>query len=107
MSRLITDKFRVSRGGWSRKQALSCKECGQFICNYQKDGPGTLKRSYLDRVNGSIPKLDDRGYLHCPKCSLTLGFGDVYVKENNRPVIRWAAEAIVAKIIPIGTDIIT
>jgi hypothetical protein len=97
--KLVTDAYSTARGGWSRLQSLSCKECGQFICKYQKDGPGPLKRSYLDRIKDVAPAFDERGYLHCPSCKLILGFKDVYVKEDNRPVIRWAAEAISYKTI--------
>lgn len=98
MSKFVSDQFRASRGGWSRIQSLSCNECGQFLFNYQKDGPGPLKRSYLDRIKGA-PNFDERRYLRCENCGLTLGFRDVYVKENNRPVIRWAAEAVSSKVI--------
>ena len=45
-----SDKFKKARGGYSRLFDIRCEKCGNHICYYQKDGPGILKRMYLDRV---------------------------------------------------------
>lgn len=31
---------------------VSCASCGQLLLHYQKDGPGWLKRCYLNRIFG-------------------------------------------------------
>ena len=49
-SKLKQDKFRKSRGGYSRFLIINCEKCEGFIALYQKDGPGPLKRMYLDRI---------------------------------------------------------
>ena len=45
-----SDKYKKVRGGYSRLLDISCVRCGQHLCLYQKDGPGLLKRMYLDRI---------------------------------------------------------
>jgi hypothetical protein len=44
------DKFKKNRGGHSRWLLLSCEKCKNGIAIYQKDGPGILKRLYIDRM---------------------------------------------------------
>ena len=44
------DRFRKSRGGHSRWLMLFCEKCSYDLAVYQKDGPGILKRLYLDRI---------------------------------------------------------
>ncbi len=85
MQKLKSDKFRRDRGGHSRLLDVSCEKCGTHICFYQKDGPGILKRMYIDRISG----LDLAGYtiknlpeLKCPHCGQTLGIPMNYKKEN-------------------------
>jgi len=102
MKNFLLDKYKKARGGWSRMLSISCKSCGTFLFNYQKDGPGPLKRSYLDRIERCIPKFDAHGYLYCSSCTECLGFSEPYKKENNRPAIRWAMVAISYKIISLA-----
>ena len=45
-----SDKYRKTRGGYSRFLNVLCEHCGAKILVYQKDGPGPLKRLYLDRI---------------------------------------------------------
>jgi hypothetical protein len=94
MIKVISDQYRKNRGGWTRFLKISCNECGQFLFFYQKDGPGPLKRSYLDRIIGKKPTYDKRGFWHCSECDVCLGFYEPYIKENNRPAIRWATQAV-------------
>ena len=44
------DKFKRARGGYSRMLQISCEKCNAKICKYQKDGPGNLRRMYIDRI---------------------------------------------------------
>lgn len=85
------DAFRIARGGRSLLIDLFCDSCGEFIALYQKDGPGPLKRMYLDRILGpdhfasllfkvnSIKKVPD---FFCPQCQEPFGIPMVYKKEN-------------------------
>ena len=89
------DKYKKARGGRSRLLNISCQECGSPICSYQKDGPGNLRRMYIDRIiepNVSISRKD----LSCSKGHL-LGIRIVYKKEN-RPAFRLFADSVVKKV---------
>lgn len=44
------DKYFRERGGSAKIINVSCEECGKLIFVYQKDGPGWLKRCYLNRI---------------------------------------------------------
>jgi hypothetical protein len=90
------DKFKGSRGGYSRWLLLSCEKCKTKLMIYQKDGPGILKRLYLDRIfflTGR--KRTDK--FECKKCKLALGTYMIYEKEN-RAAYRLFAGAIEKKI---------
>ncbi len=77
------DKYRKSRGNTSKILDISCV-CGNHVCYYQKDGPGQLKRMYLDRIF-DIP--DSKSHLKCEKCKKLIGTPMIYKKEN-RPALR-------------------
>lgn len=89
-----SDRFRKSRGGHSRWLLLSCLKCKAKLFLYQKDGPGILKRLYLDRIIG-------QARTNCGKCKAAIGIRSMYKKEN-RPAIRLFAGAIEKQII--GAD---
>lgn len=93
------DAFRKHRGGHSRWLLLKCEKCGNEIAIYQKDGPGILKRLYLDRMT-TLQKLIDRGtsVLICQRCDTELGVKINFSKEN-RLAYRLFAGAIVKEII--------
>lgn len=85
------DKFRRVRGGYSRVLSILCERCGAEICHYQKDGPGALRRLYLDRIRDpkvSLVKKD----LSCPSQHL-LGVKIIYDKEN-RTAFRLFVDAV-------------
>ena len=44
------DTYKQVRGGYARLLAVSCATCGTHLFYYQKDGPGIVKRLYLDRI---------------------------------------------------------
>ena len=95
-SKLKNDKYRRSRGGYSRILAISCEKCGSLACRYQKDGPGALRRMYLDRISDAEVSLN-RKDLSCPKGHL-LGVKIIYEKEK-RPAFRLFVDAVTKKIV--------
>lgn len=44
------DKYLRERGGTAKIINVSCARCGKLLLIYQKDGPGWLKRCYLNRI---------------------------------------------------------
>ncbi len=91
------DKFKKNRGGYSRWLSLNCEKCKMQLSIYQKDGPGILKRLYLDRI---IFPADLKGKqkLECKKCKRILGILIMYEKEK-RPAFRLFVGAVEKKII--------
>ena len=81
---LKKDIYSANRGGYSEILRLSCLKCGTYSMHYQKDGPGDLKRIYVDRMFDT--KLcrnfqpDDK--LFCPTCGRMLAMGYLYPKEK-------------------------
>jgi len=74
------DRYKKNRGGHSRWLLLSCEKCQNKVAIYQKDGPGILKRLYLDRI---VDIKDFSGKnLVCKKCQAILGVKIIYKKEN-------------------------
>ncbi len=91
------DRFKKNRGGHSRWLLLSCEKCKANLMVYQKDGPGILKRLYVDRIV-SPENIDAMKTLVCRKCTTVLGVPMVYEKED-RPAIRLFVAAIAKKIV--------
>ena len=91
-----SDRFKKNRGGYSRWLSLSCEKCKTQLMIYQKDGPGIIKRLYLDRIvaPGNLAGKN----LICKRCKTVLGIQIVYQKEN-RPAYRLFAGAIEKKIV--------
>ena len=75
------DKFKKNRGGYSRWLSLSCEKCKTQLMIYQKDGPGILKRLYLDRII-PLANLKNKEKLSCNKCKTVLGIQTTYLKES-------------------------
>ncbi len=92
------DKFRKTRGGYSRLLKISCEKCGSSICLYQKDGLGNLRRMYVDRIIDPVVSIS-RKDLSCSKDHL-LGVKIVYEKEK-RPAFRLFVDSVTKKIIKI------
>lgn len=90
------DSYKKSRGGYSRLLNITCTHCQDHVCYYQKDGPGILKRLYIDRISDSNQLIDKQ--LLCPNCGEHLGIKIIYKKEN-RPAFRMFVGAISKKII--------
>ena len=68
---LKKDKYQKKRGGKSRFLKIFCEKCGAFICDYQKDGDGELKRLYIDRILKPKVIWKDGKKLICKKKSFT------------------------------------
>lgn len=89
------DAYSRARGGWSRILEIKCSKCNHLICHYQKDGPGPLKRMYLDRIiNG--PNKSTK--LVCASCGEIIGSYYIYPKEN-RPAYHLQLGSVSKKII--------
>ena len=76
---LKKDKYSLARGSHSRQLLIQCRKCKNCITNYQKDGPGNLRRMYFDRFIGLKPKGK---LLVCKKCKEVLGMKYIYSKEK-------------------------
>lgn len=86
--KIKSDKFKKAREGSSRWLLLNCSTCKNPIAHYQKDGSGTLKRLYLDRISGvQDSKITAGENLVCNTCKTVLGTAMVY-KQENRPAFR-------------------
>jgi hypothetical protein len=88
------DKYSHARGGWSRILDVSCDHCESRVCFYQKDGPGPLKRMYVDRMIGIKPT--DQEFI-CSTCQRVLGIKIIYEKEA-RPAYRLFQNSVKKKI---------
>lgn len=89
------DQYRKNRGGWSRILQISCEKCGRLICKYQKDGPGPLKRMYIDRIIG---REQGGSKFVCPDCGTILGTKILYEKEA-RPAYRLFQDSVKKRIV--------
>lgn len=95
MTLLKNDKYKKARGGRSRLLLIACQKCGGAVCTYQKDGPGNLRRMYIDRMsepNVSLARKD----LTCAKGHL-VGVKIIYEKEK-RPAFRLFVDSVTKKI---------
>jgi len=89
------DRYQKNRGGTSRVLDITCDHCDSHVAFYQKDGPGMLKRMYVDRFIDVTPSGKS---LVCQNCSRELGNVMTYKKED-RPAYRLFAGAVHKKII--------
>ena len=44
------DRYLAERGGTAKFLNIICMNCASKLFTYQKDGPGWLKRCYLNRI---------------------------------------------------------
>lgn len=79
--KLKNDKYRSVRGGHSKLLDIRCDHCKKHLFYYQKDGPGVLKRMYIDRIfkSGNINLKKD---LACPYCMRVLAVSIIFKKES-------------------------
>ncbi|MDB4979243.1 MAG: hypothetical protein JWM56_1429 [Candidatus Peribacteria bacterium] len=81
----IIDQYTHNRGGDAKIHTLLCFMCNEPLATYQKDGPGPLKRIYLDRIHEptelkTAKTIDDMQNLHCRQCRELLGTPMVYAR---------------------------
>lgn len=88
--RFKRDVFKADRGGRSVFLDVSCDRCGTHVVLYQKDGPGPLKRLYLDRMFAppamaalqSVTSVKKLSPLCCSDCDELLAMPMMYEKES-------------------------
>ena len=104
---LKSDQYRKARGGYSRFLDIRCEHCGTKVLVYQKDGPGELRRLYMDRIvapdkliNLKDKKTENILDLMCTKCKRVLGIAYIYQKEK-RKAYRLFVGAVVKKVVRI------
>lgn len=90
MYNIKNDRYQKTRGGNSRVLDITCEHCGHHICFYQKDGPGALRRMYVDRM---IDLNTDSKLLVCNNCERELGVRIIWAKED-RPAYRLFVESV-------------
>lgn len=95
MYKIQNDKYQKARGGHSRVLDVRCEKCDAHLAYYQKDGPGMLKRMYVDRFIDVKPQGND---LVCSICDQILGNYIIYKKED-RPAYRLYAGAVTKKVV--------
>lgn len=92
------DSYTAVRGKPSLLH-VTCFRCNTFIALYQKDGPGPLKRMYLDRILGPAAAVNagaKKKDLTCKGCGDILAIPIIYTKEK-RPAFRLFAAAVTGK----------
>lgn len=83
---LKNDKYKKARGGPSRALEISCATCGKHLLTYQKDGIGSLKRLYVDRIIDPPEKAVHEN-LSCDNCEAKIGSAYIYEKESREAII--------------------
>ena len=83
---LKKDTYRKNRGGYSRFLNIFCHSCKTHLLLYQKDGPGELKRMYLDRIIAPKISPSKNNEFVCPSCKKIIGTFYTYEKEKRRAV---------------------
>ena len=98
------DAYKQARGGYARLLAVRCATCGTHLFSYQKDGPGIVKRLYVDRMyqSNAYAALQQCALQHlpqllCPHCGEHLGVPIIYQKEQ-RLTFRLFAGAVTTQI---------
>lgn len=87
------DRYMRARGA-SQFFDLFCTQCKGHLLLYQKDGAGSLKRLYLDRIFAPQPfsdwqRLDtiaDVPNLVCPHCGTRIGSPMIYRPEDRNAI---------------------
>lgn len=102
--KLKKDRYKSARGGYSRLLDVFCRKCENLVVVYQKDGPGNLRRLYLDRIFEPMEmvglqtlNIKDVPILRCSKCFEILGTPYIYPKEK-RKAFRLYQDAVIKRI---------
>lgn len=104
MTTFKSDLYRKARGGYSRLVDIMCEYCNSKVLLYQKDGPGELKRIYMDRILSpkDLANLQNKNInsileLRCQNCKRVLGVPYIYEKEK-RKAFRLFVGAVIKKV---------
>ena len=99
------DKYKKDRGGYSRLLEIKCQKCDNIVALYQKDGPGLLKRLYIDRIFFPQKLVDLQkiafkkiSNLNCSSCGHIIGIPYIFKKEG-RPAFRLFVGVITKKVV--------
>lgn len=95
--KLKSDQYRKNRGGYSRFLNIFCDSCQGHVALYQKDGPGELKRMYLDRILAPKIKQGKTDDFVCSTCGKVVGTFYTYKKEK-RSAIRLYQGSVFKKV---------
>ncbi|MEI6887103.1 MAG: hypothetical protein WCK31_02590 [bacterium] len=77
------DNYKRSRGGNTQILDIHCSKCNERVMIYQKDGIGSLQRTYLDRIKWPENIKDTKSKsLECPKCKTLIGVYMIYKPES-------------------------
>ncbi len=82
--KLKYDRYQKKRGK-PKILLLICSNCREKIALYQKDGPGWLKRCYLDRIYPiyTFNKINlNQKFFKCQKCGQIFGEKIIFKKEK-------------------------
>lgn len=82
MYKLKNDHYRKARGGNSKFLTIYCSNCIEPLLLYQKDGIGSLKRLYLDRIFAHSTISLESPLFRCPHCNNIIGKAYTYEKED-------------------------
>ena len=106
--------FKFKRDRYMKKRGnpamlyITCANCQAYIMCYQKDGPGPLKRCYLDRIHHppSLKQSEKASFtkktcpkIICPSCKNHIGAPFIYEKES-RPAFAIQQGSVCLKKIP-------
>ena len=92
----IKDSYKSDRGGYSRLCKISCHKCRDVVCLYQKDGPGNLRRLYIDRMSDLKVSIKNKTLI-CNNGHI-LGIKIVYEKED-RSAFRLFVDSVAKKVL--------
>lgn len=98
----IQDQFWENREAYSEFLNIYCEKCGNYLLTYQKDGPGELRRMYLDRIHApeeltNLNEKDITSDLVCPHCDRIIAAPRTYKKENRKSYFIFAYSVIELK----------
>lgn len=94
---LKQDIYRENRGGYAHFLNIFCESCGAQVALYQKDGPGELRRMYMDRILAPHVAYSPKADFACYVCKKVLGTFYLYEKEK-RETVRLYQGSVIKKV---------
>ncbi|HEV3269191.1 MAG TPA: hypothetical protein VGZ69_00900 [Candidatus Rhabdochlamydia sp.] len=99
----VYDQYTEARGE-SKMLEITCAKCHKWVLDYQKDGPGTLVRMYVDRIHHprdlrehtfSAETISSTAPLRCWNCEELLAEPIIYCREGPYPETRPAYRILI------------